>query len=118
MAHPKLALFGFSKQQSVESEIVQNLFNMVPVTVECGEENQNIVKIHYDKQIDKVPEDVIDKMLKRGWALHRPKGLTRHSKCPKCIRNAIFHSELRRIHSKLYLSRRFSLVNILPVRSP
>lgn len=42
----------------------------------------------------------------------RPKGMTKYSKCPRCVLNAVFHSSPSRMRTRWYAFLRSSLVNM------
>lgn len=55
-------------------------------------ENQNVINVNKRKLVKKISDDVIYLGLKQSRELVSPKGITKYSKYPNGVLNAIFHS--------------------------
>lgn len=71
-------------------------------------ENQNVINVSKRKNLEKISDDVIYLGLKQSGELVSPKGITKYSKYPNGVLNAIFHS--RPCESGPSCRRRSSLV--------
>ena len=79
---------------------------MDPVLLYGRGKDQDVVEVHEDGAVQHVPEHVVDQGLenRRGC----PKGITKYSKWPNGVLNAVFHSSPSRMRTKWYALRKSS----------
>ncbi len=85
----ELEFLGFSKQL-VFQEPLQKLMNMENVFIYELGKDQHIIKIHKNKR--KSVKTLLTMAWRKASALVSQNGITRYSKWPKGVLNAVFHS--------------------------
>ncbi len=98
--------------QFVLQEALKNLTHMLLMLSGGPGEDQNVIQLDKNKAVNHVTEDVIYQGLEHSGALVSPNGMTRYSKCPRGVLNAVFHSSPLRIQTRWYALRRSSLVKM------
>ena len=85
---PKQAL-GTLQIEAVRPERVEDGAEVLQVFEPRRTVDENIVEEHKDKPAQEGPQHIVHQRLERCWALEIPNGMTKNSKWPWCVRNAV-----------------------------
>lgn len=80
--------------------------SMVGVLDGCSGEKSGWRQVHKNEAVQKVLENVIDQGLEHYWGVGEAERITKYSKWPRGVLNAVVHSSPSRVLTRWYALRR------------